>query len=72
MTDDQFFRFCPENDSIRFERDSAGDIILMEPTGSETERFNVNIITELTFGTGLRKWAMYSETTVASRFQTPR
>lgn len=48
MTDDQFFRFCQENDSIQFERDSAGDIILMEPTGSETERFNVNIVTELT------------------------
>jgi Uma2 family endonuclease len=48
MTEEQFFRFCQENDSIPFERNAAGDIILMEPTGTRTGWHNVNIATELT------------------------
>lgn len=48
MTEEQFFRFCQENDSIRFERNANGEIIIMEPTGSYTGWFNVNIATDLT------------------------
>ena len=47
LTEDQFFQFCRENDSINFERNDAGDIILMEPTGAMTGWHNVNITTEL-------------------------
>lgn len=47
MTEEQFFRFCQENENIHFERNAVGDIILMEPTGSETERFNFNVALEL-------------------------
>jgi len=47
MTEDQFFRFCEENDSIQFERTHAGDIVVTEPTGLETERFNVSITSYL-------------------------
>jgi len=47
MTEEQFFRFCLENDSIHFERNSLGDIILMEPTGAKTGWYNMNIGTEL-------------------------
>lgn len=47
LTEDQFFQFCQENDSITFERNAVGDIIVMEPTGSETERHNFEIALEL-------------------------
>lgn len=47
MTKEQFFSFCKENDSMRFERTHAGDILVMEPTGLETERFNVSIVSHL-------------------------
>ena len=47
MTEEQFFRFCQENDSIHFERNAMGDIVVMEPTGSETDLLNVNVVTDL-------------------------
>ncbi len=47
MTEEQFFQFCQENDSLRFERNAMGDIIVMEPTGSETGRHTMSIGTEL-------------------------
>ena len=47
MTEEQFFRFCQENDSMRFERNADGDIIFMEPTGSYTDWFNIDIATDL-------------------------
>ena len=48
MTEEQFFQFCQENDSINFERNAMGDIIIMEPTGSYTGWFNINLGTDLT------------------------
>jgi len=48
MTEDQFFRFCQENDSIHLERNSKGEIIILEPAGSYTGWFNMNIGTDLT------------------------
>lgn len=47
MTEEQFFQFCQENDSIHFERNAMGDIIVMEPTGSYTDWFNIGIATDL-------------------------
>jgi Uma2 family endonuclease len=48
MTEEQFFQFCQENDSIHFERNAMGNIIVMEPSGSNTGWFNINIGTDLT------------------------
>lgn len=48
MTEEQFFQFCQENDSINFERNANGEIIIMAPTGSSTGWFNINISTDLT------------------------
>ena len=47
MSEEQFFRFCQENDTMRFERNAVGDIILTEPTGSITGWYNMNIGTDL-------------------------
>jgi Uma2 family endonuclease len=47
MTEEQFFQFCQENDSIKFERTSKSEIIIMAPTGSETDKFNTEITSDL-------------------------
>lgn len=43
MSDEEFFQFCQMNDTLEFERDSQGNIILMSPTGSFTGNFNSRI-----------------------------
>lgn len=35
MTDDEFFELCQENHELHIERTSAGDLVIMPPTGSE-------------------------------------
>jgi Uma2 family endonuclease len=47
MSDDQFFFFCKNNEPYQVERNSLGEIIVMEPTWSETGRCNFDIATEL-------------------------
>ncbi len=48
MSDDEFFKFCTQNDSTtRIERDSNRQIILIPPTGAITERYNIKIATRL-------------------------
>ncbi|QRR01969.1 Uma2 family endonuclease [Dyadobacter sandarakinus] len=43
MSSEEFFQFCQMNDTLEFERDSHGNIILMSPTGSFTGNFNLRI-----------------------------
>jgi Uma2 family endonuclease len=40
MSDDEFLRFCKENEPMRCERDASGEIILMSPTWGETSNRN--------------------------------
>jgi len=47
MSEEEFFQFCQMNDTLEFERDSHGNIILMSPTGSFTGGFNSKVLTEL-------------------------
>jgi len=47
MSDDEFFEFCHINDTLEFERDSHGNIIVMSPTGSIGGGFNADVITAL-------------------------
>ena len=44
MNDDEFFNFCQLNPKLRIERTSAGDIIVMAPTGGKTGRLNAKLI----------------------------
>lgn len=53
MSEDEFFRFCQMNDTLSFERDSEGNIILMSPAGSLSDNFNFEI--SLVFGSWLRE-----------------
>ncbi|HAS41986.1 MAG TPA: hypothetical protein DCS93_16005 [Microscillaceae bacterium] len=47
MTEDEFFQFCQENQELKFERTKEGNIIVMTPTGLETDGRNTEIIGEL-------------------------
>lgn len=47
MTDEEFFHFCQENETINFERDENRNIIVMPPTGSYSGNINANITYEL-------------------------
>lgn len=47
MTEEQFFQFCQENESINFERNANGEIIIMAPTGSDIDVFNLEIASDL-------------------------
>jgi Uma2 family endonuclease len=40
MSDDKFFQFCQINDTLEFERDSHGNIVLMSPTSLSTASLN--------------------------------
>ena len=47
MTDEQFYEFCQINRDFRIERNAAGELMIMSPTGSETDERNFNVIVQL-------------------------
>lgn len=47
MTDDQFFEFCHINRDLRIERTSRGELVIMSPTGSETDERNFDLTGQL-------------------------
>jgi Uma2 family endonuclease len=47
MTDDQFFEFCQLNRDFRIERHASGELVIMAPTGTETDERNFDVIVQL-------------------------
>lgn len=47
MTDDEFLRFCADNDMLRLERDANGEVVIMSPTGTDGGNAELDIATEL-------------------------
>ncbi|MDZ8034187.1 Uma2 family endonuclease [Nostoc sp. DedSLP04] len=47
LTDDQFYEFCQLNPDFRIERNPAGELVIMPPTGSETDERNFNLVGQL-------------------------
>jgi len=47
MTSDEFFDLCKANETLNFERDENGNIILMPPTGSLSSIYNGDIFNQL-------------------------
>ncbi|WP_254562939.1 Uma2 family endonuclease [Dyadobacter diqingensis] len=47
MSDEDFFQFCQMNDTLEFERDAHGNIILMSPTGAFASNFNSRVLGNL-------------------------
>ncbi|NJN87582.1 MAG: Uma2 family endonuclease, partial [Leptolyngbyaceae cyanobacterium SL_7_1] len=46
MTDEQFYQLCRANPDVKFERNPAGDLLIMAPTGGETGSYNSEINAE--------------------------
>ncbi|MDZ8026358.1 MAG: Uma2 family endonuclease [Nostoc sp. DedQUE01] len=47
LTDNQFYQLCRENPEIKFERNAAGELLIMPPIGGETGNRNFEISVEL-------------------------
>jgi Uma2 family endonuclease len=47
MTDEQFFTLCQLNQDVQIERNATGELVLMSPTGSQSDRLNFEIIVQL-------------------------
>ncbi|MEH1945038.1 MAG: Uma2 family endonuclease [Nostoc sp.] len=47
LTEDQFYEFCQLNHDFRIERNAAGELVIMPPTGSETDERNFNLVGQL-------------------------
>ncbi len=43
MSEEEFFLFCRENESLLIEKEPSGTIIIMEPAGFDTSDFNSEI-----------------------------
>jgi Uma2 family endonuclease len=50
LTQEEFFNFCHENDAVRIERDETGNIIIMPPSGFESDSFALEL------GSSLNNW----------------
>ncbi|MEM6614086.1 MAG: Uma2 family endonuclease [Cyanobacteria bacterium P01_C01_bin.72] len=44
ISEEQFYQLCVHNPEIKFERNVAGEIVVMPPTGGETGRRNAKLI----------------------------
>jgi Uma2 family endonuclease len=47
ISDEQFFDFCQVNRDFRIERNHLGELLIMAPTGSETDERNFNLTGQL-------------------------
>ncbi|MEH2375328.1 Uma2 family endonuclease [Nostoc sp.] len=47
LTEDQFYEFCQLNRDFRIERNAGGELVIMPPTGSETDQHNFDVIVQL-------------------------
>jgi Uma2 family endonuclease len=47
MSENEFFRFCQDNDHLRIEREATGKIIIMSPTGSKSGHRNFKLNVQL-------------------------
>jgi Uma2 family endonuclease len=47
ISDDQFYEFCQINRDFRIERNAAGELLIMSPTGAEIDERNFNLIGQL-------------------------
>lgn len=43
MSEEEFFLFCRENETLLIEKDPSGTIIIMEPAGFDTSDFNSEV-----------------------------
>jgi Uma2 family endonuclease len=46
LADQQFYELCAANPDLKFERNSTGEVIILAPTGGETEIYNAGLIAQ--------------------------
>ncbi|WP_159468275.1 Uma2 family endonuclease [Dyadobacter sp. 3J3] len=69
MSEEDFYQFCQMNDTLEFERDSYGNIILMSPTGSFTGSLNFRVLGNLFVWN--EKWGLGEAFDSATGFTLP-
>jgi len=47
LTDEQFYQLCQENENIKIERTTKGELIIMPPVGGETGNRNAGLTAQL-------------------------
>ncbi|MBE9145488.1 Uma2 family endonuclease [Planktothrix mougeotii] len=47
LTAEQFWQLCQNNQDFQFERTATGELVIMPPTGGNTGKRNVKLITQL-------------------------
>lgn len=47
MSDQQFYQFCQDNPTWRIERNAAGEIVVLFPTGGETGAQNFDLVGQI-------------------------
>lgn len=67
LTDEEFFRFCQDNPSLRFERRKNGDIVLMSLTGGETGNRNFELNIDFGLWNRQSKWGYFFDSSTAFR-----
>lgn len=67
--DGELYDFCRANDSLKFERDSKGNIIIMALTGGKTGRLNMELSAELTLWN--RRWKLGEVFDSSTGFRLP-
>jgi Uma2 family endonuclease len=55
LTDDQFYQLCRKNPDVKFERNAAGELLIMSPTGGKTGNHNAEIIADFVIWNRQRK-----------------
>jgi Uma2 family endonuclease len=62
LTDEQFYQLCQDNETLRFERNSKGELIIMPPTGGETSNRNAGLTAQI--------WAWNEQTQLGKVFDS--
>ena len=47
MNDEEYFEFCANNQDLRIERTSQGEIVMMPPCGGESDSRNTELVMQL-------------------------
>jgi Uma2 family endonuclease len=55
LTDEQFFQLCQDNETLRFERNATGELIIMPPAGGESGNRNAGLTAQLWIWNELNK-----------------
>ena len=67
LTDDEFFRFCRDNQGLRFERRKNGDLILKSLKGGKLGNQTFELSIDFVFWNRQSKWGYFFDSSTAFR-----